>query len=77
MSRAPWKRQRQLKKHTHGTRNCYDNGCRCPLCRAAMSELHRNLYLARRANAANSQPANDSLGTAEESDEASRAISNR
>jgi len=64
MSRAPWKRQSQLKKHTHGTRNCYDNGCLCPLCRAAYSELHRKLYLARRANAANSQAASTAQGSA-------------
>jgi hypothetical protein len=35
----------------HGTRYCYQDGCRCDACREAQSQYHRD-YLERKENAA-------------------------
>jgi hypothetical protein len=38
-------------KMKHGTRYCYQDGCRCDACREAQSQYHRD-YLERKENAA-------------------------
>jgi hypothetical protein len=47
-------RGKPSQRVTHGTRGCYEYGCRCPLCKAAVAKRERAKYAKRKERLTNS-----------------------